>query len=528
MTDSTPPSTRAIPDSLPREPAVGPSTRSAGAIGDDACTTAAYKPLSLLAVAGIALAIPYALFVLVGGLTALYTGSPFLLSGITVIVPLAAAILSLAALVRINRSEGVLGGGRLATWGLRISLLFGLGYWAYFTATVLAVRQQADEVGRNWLQKIVNGRINSAFLMVIDPKNKPPHEDPSNPDDDALRKQLETRFDSGNQSDPRGLLSQFPQHDLVRLLRLMGKDVKIEFVGSTDFEYKDGYTVGLRYRLTGPEGAVNVKMVLQGVDNEEDPGSGRRWFIRLEQTSLDGRPEFTSVGEHKLVVCRTAKLFLQEWLKTLGEGHFDRAFLDTLDAKNYDQGKASLIEVFVPLLASVPLSPSSPSATIASGYANYVVHKDWEKQNLVGFPAFAEGRLVRPDPKGFWAQDDDFRQMILKDVKARFKRPDEDLLPHLKVDQNSFPHLTEEEGKYVLELDATFRLMSKQIMVDVVFVVECEKDVGENGNLYVYKLNSFDLRRAKKVDLASSGTLRKIPLTPPSGQAPEAPGAPPP
>jgi hypothetical protein len=264
------------------------------------------------------------------------------------------------------------------------------------------------------------------------------------------------------------------------------------------------------------------------VDNEEDPGSGRRWFIRLEQTSLDGRPEFTRVGEHKLVVCRTAKLFLQEWLKTLGEGHFDRAFLDTLDAKNYDQGKASLIEVFVPLLASVPLSPSSPSATIASGYANYVVHKDWEKQNLAGFPAFAEGGLIRPDPKGFWAQDDDFRQMVLKDLKARFKRPDEDLLPYLKVDQNSFPHLTEEEGKYVLELDATFRLMSKQIMVDVVFVVECEKDVGENGNLYVYKLNSFDLRRAKKVDLASSGTLRKIPLTPPSGQAPEAPGAPPP
>src|ERR1700737_4887733 len=126
MTDSTPPSTRAIPESLPREPAVGPSPRSAGGLGDDANSTAAYKPLSLLAVAGIALAIPYALFVLVGGVTALYAGSPFLLSGITVIVPLAAAILSLAALVRINRSEGVLGGGRLATWGLRISLLFGL------------------------------------------------------------------------------------------------------------------------------------------------------------------------------------------------------------------------------------------------------------------------------------------------------------------------------------------------------------------------------------------------------------------
>jgi hypothetical protein len=425
-----------------------------------------------------------------------------------------------------------LGGGRLATWGLRISLLFGLGYWAYFTATFLAVRQQADEVGRNWLQKIVSGRISSAFLMVIDPKNKPPHEDPSNPDDEALRKQLETRFNSGNQSDPRGLLSQFPQHDLVRLIRLMGNDVKIEFVGSTDWEYKDGYTVGLRYRLTGPEGAVNVKMVVQGVDNEEDPGSGRRWFVRLEQTSLDGRPEFTSVGEHKMVVCQTAKLFLQEWLKKLGEGHFDRACLDTLDAKTYDQGKASLIETFLPLLASVPLSPSSPPATIASGYANYVTHKDWEKQNLAGFQAFAEGGLVRPDPKGFWAQDDDFRQMVLKDVKAKFKRPDEELvhpqMPNLKVEQNALPLLTEEDGKYVLELDATLRITAKQIMVDAVFVVECDKDLGENGKLYLYKLNSLDLRRAKKVDLASSGTLRKIPITPPSGQAPDAPGMAPP
>ncbi|MFL5241883.1 MAG: hypothetical protein ACJ8FY_07225 [Gemmataceae bacterium] len=531
MTDSTPPSTRARSESLPRERTSASPPRAPGATREEVNPTVAYKPLSLLAVAGMAVAVPYALFLLVGGLTAVYTGSPFLLSGATVIIPLTAAVLSLVALIRVNRSEGVLGGGRLATWGLRISLLFGLGYWAYFLATFLAVRQQADEVGRAWLQKIMEGRINSAFLMAIDPKYKPPREDPSNTNDEALRKQLETRFDGGGQTDPRGgMFSQFPQQNIVRLLQLLGNDAKIEFIGSTDWEYKDGYAVGLRYRVSGQDGAANIKVVVQGVDNEDDPGSGRRWFVVLQQSGLEGQPEMAPAGEHKNMVCQSARLFLQEWLKHLGEGYFGQAYLQTVDANDFDRVKRNLLATYVPLFASVSLNPSSVSApaAIASGCSNYLAHKNWEKQNLPGLESFIEGGLVRPSPKGFSAQDDAFRQMVLKDMKDKFKRPAEELISTMKIQPNVFPIVTENDGKFLIELDVSFRIIEKQIMVDGAFVLECDKDIGENGKLYVYRVKSLDLQKAKKVDFSTSGTLRRIPLNNPGAPAPEAPGAPPP
>src|ERR1700682_2821300 len=117
MPDVNPPTNVAVQKSLPSAPPVPHSSPAGGAIGEGADAGPVYKPLSLLAIVGLGLAVPYALFIIIGAFVAFYSGSPFLLGGVFALAPLAAAILSGAALIRINRSEGVLGGAKLALWG---------------------------------------------------------------------------------------------------------------------------------------------------------------------------------------------------------------------------------------------------------------------------------------------------------------------------------------------------------------------------------------------------------------------------
>ncbi|HEV3235601.1 MAG TPA: hypothetical protein VGZ25_01350 [Gemmataceae bacterium] len=508
MPESIPQSSPSMGESLPHAPAI--TSVSQGERGDSPDTGRVYKPLSLLAIVGFCLALPYALFISAGALIALYVGSPYLLGGLTAILPIAAAVLCGIALVRINRSEGTLGGARLAIWGLRLSLLFGLGYWAYFIATFFAIRQQADEFSQKWLQKIANGQLDSAFLLIIDPKNKPPKENPAYPNDPAIRDQIEKRFNSGGGADPRGMYSRFPEQDIVRFMRLMSKDIKVEFLGSSQLEYKDGYTVGLRYRLVGKEGSVNIKVTVQGVEGDEDSPSGRRWFVRLEQSGIDGKPELNFDGQRKMAICMASKQFLQEWLKYLAEGHYDRAYLDTLDPKDFEQKSVSLFKAYLPLLTTTPTYSNVPAGALASYLTSYLAYNSWEKQAIPDFPKLLKGALIQPSPNGYSIPDKEFGQMVLQDVKERFRHPDQDFVPTLKIDQTTLPLVKEEEDKLLLELDFTMGLMSKRIMVDGVFIVECDKDIGENGKLFHYRLKSIDLRRARTVELG--GNLMKIPL----------------
>src|SRR5262245_8349173 len=114
MPDSIPPFSQSVSETLPHAPATPSMSQTIGKLGDSPDSGPAYKPVSLLAIVGFGLALPYALLISAGALIALYVGSPYLLGGLTAIPPIAAALLCGIALVRINRSEGTLGGARLA------------------------------------------------------------------------------------------------------------------------------------------------------------------------------------------------------------------------------------------------------------------------------------------------------------------------------------------------------------------------------------------------------------------------------
>src|SRR5436309_12808115 len=97
-----------------------------------------YKPLSLLAVAGLSVAVFFTLGVLVSGIVALLKGEPFFLPEWIIVVPVGAAILSGLGLWEVSSSERTRAGAALARWGLWISILVGVGYFTYEGSTGLA------------------------------------------------------------------------------------------------------------------------------------------------------------------------------------------------------------------------------------------------------------------------------------------------------------------------------------------------------------------------------------------------------
>src|SRR5437870_3105325 len=102
-----------------------------------------YRPVSGLAITGLALSILYAGLVLVSALADVVAGSGFFL-GWAVLLAILGAGLSLVALGQIRRSEGTRAGFKVAQWGFWLSLVSALGYNGYVFVTGLAVKAQAN------------------------------------------------------------------------------------------------------------------------------------------------------------------------------------------------------------------------------------------------------------------------------------------------------------------------------------------------------------------------------------------------
>src|SRR5207245_2521956 len=154
--------------------------------------------------------------------------------------------------VQVRRSEGTLGGRKLAVAAASICALVGLVYWSYYLATFLAMRQRADAEGRKFLAEVSKGNLDTGYWYTLDPERRPNL--PANPESDlAFHQMLEVRFNS--LTDPALIrLSGFEQRDEVHVLQQIGKDVQIESLGITSWDFKgEGYILSQAYRLSGPE-----------------------------------------------------------------------------------------------------------------------------------------------------------------------------------------------------------------------------------------------------------------------------------
>src|SRR5262249_22850490 len=171
---------------------------------------------------------------------------------VIVALPAVGAILSLTAILLIGRSEGTLAGVRLAQWGWWLSVVFGLGYAAYYGATRFAVCLKAENFSRVWFDKLTQGKVNDAFVDTLDPALR---QSISREDERAL----EQRFNQPGGTGPKGQLSSFRESDIVRVLQQAGAQAQIEPLGVREWDYKAGaYKVKRVYRIRTEEGVFDT------------------------------------------------------------------------------------------------------------------------------------------------------------------------------------------------------------------------------------------------------------------------------
>lgn len=249
-----------------------------------------YRPLSLMAMAGFALAVVYALVVLVGGAISLMGHIPWLMPYWTFLLPIAALVICRAARSRILNSEGTLSGLAFTTWGSRLAILLSVTYAAYYFATFLAVRGPAINCANEFLQKIKSGQRLQAFLMTLEMPTK-------GKSNDELRNEIETRFNQPSGAPGQGSSGAFTrlcQDRFVRFLEMDGEQVSTVPTGVALWEYTKGaYRVLLNYHVV--TSLVEFDMQVETIGRDPKPGEpkGRQWQVLVNRGFTSIVPDTT-------------------------------------------------------------------------------------------------------------------------------------------------------------------------------------------------------------------------------------------
>jgi hypothetical protein len=307
-----------------------------------------YRPVSGWAIAGLGLSGFFAVFLVVNAIIALVKGTPFLLPSWLLLVAAGGVALSFFARWWIRKSEGTRAGLALTTWGIRLGILFGLGYGAYALATDMAVRRQATEFltepGKGFFAKLKTpGEVNAAFLLT-----RPPD----------LREGV-----NPNQTDTllalyKGALTTFWDSNIVRIAQQGGEKTQIEVVSVKSPEYREGgYWVGVEAQITTPYFALRTPLVVR---SEETP-TGRQWYVDWTKTPGPQDLYVTREGERIENVLRLSHQFASAWANRLLSGGLKpkdfRPRGDGLDLSRVRSAKVS--EVVRQELARL-MDPSAP------------------------------------------------------------------------------------------------------------------------------------------------------------------------
>ncbi len=499
-----------------------------------------YRPLSVPAILGLGLAIGYALLISAGGLIVFYArfprtfgtllvlapllallggalarerraerlgayaglglagllgglgmfslvafsgSNPWLVPGWTLLLPVAAVLTSWMARITIQKSEGTLDGLKLTTWGLALSLVFGLNYAAYYASTFLAVRQQATGFAGEWLDEIKKGDMPRAFLMT-----QPPGARPAGAID---RDTLEITFNAVRPPAEPGAYSGFHGQNFVRFIQVSGAQTEFE-VKNVAVEYaKNAYDVSILYLVKRPSGNFNLAVRLRSFE----PTAGdpvRRWQV-LPNAAIQDVPDPPQLGPDMAKFGSGATVALR-WVEQLNAGQFDRAYLTTLPpAERERQSNALAVGGLLPLIG-----PPPPLAlTLVGG----------EKRR-----DFLAGGLVREDGKyggeTFWSSRKD-RAKVVRAIKNAFhEAPNR---PHFALSQAEMP-LWKQEGKTAqLVLTARTELPEVQdskLAIESGLVLQAE--VGEGGpSPSGWRVVALELRRAHRVTRPAGGPPRR-------------------
>jgi hypothetical protein len=376
----------------------------------------AYRPLSAAAVAGFALGVTYAVVVVVLGAVALMTHKPLFLPAWTFLLPVAAVALGWVGRVQVRRSEGTRSGAGLAEWGVRLGLVVGLGYLAFYVGSYMrVVRVEAQGFTRAWLEDIRSGdqtRLYQAFKDIQDPAKRQ-GDDPSNP---AMMK---ARYGTRGPKTGKSLLQIFEEHNFVRALREGGAECTFECLGVREWDYSQGgYKVGQTYLITAPEGQFEAQIDLLGTEGKEF--KGRQWRV-VWSDRFEFKPLWlTDMGATLEAWRENVPQFAGLWLRARGDATSAAAYLGTLDPPERHRAVGRLTLAALANLGAGPqgLTPAASAARLLPLSEADAVQDVF----LPGRRALAKGGIVVADPKEFEASDD-VRDEIIRLVKDNFQNP---------------------------------------------------------------------------------------------------------
>lgn len=451
-----------------------------------------YQPLSLLAVAGFGLALLYAVVVLLGFVSSVLIGSPWLMPIWTMVFPVLAGTLSLTARGRILRSEGTLAGLALARWGATLSLLAALIYASHSIATYIYLKREAESFTRQWFAHLTEGKVDEAFVLTLPPANRPPL-------GTSLRDTIENRFNTPGENSRRGLYSEFTLADWFRLIRIGGTQTEIQMLGLGQRDYaRGGYQVEPRFRVTTPDCIFEIVVPVHGLKSQTKESQGREWQVIRERVEIVRR-ESTGRGLVLFQLGPQAQGFAHEWIELLRKGGVEAAYLNTREPEKRVELDQVLRQRIRFMYASAPLTAAgNPMAGVSAVAAYLSVPREL---GLPGYTEFAAGSLVSENLQDFWPADEKTRTEILAEVRRLFQQPGDMLGPAIDRENVLLIPWVVRERTLEFRQDVTLTI-GRKYRVDGWLVLTCDAsalDAKEGDPPPAWRVAGLELVRAREI-----------------------------
>lgn len=473
-----------------------------------------YRPLSSFNIAAFGIAAVYTAIVILCAIVAAIERKPLLMGGWSAMFPILAIVLAAVGWFQIQASEGTRTGKSLAIWAITLSIVVSLGYWAYYTATYFVVRGQAYAFCQQYFDKIKEGKLESAFLMTVVPKQRPPREDA------GLRDAIEHRFNMEPPGQGRpgggGYFNIFKEHMLTHVIVQGGKDAEIQPMGVASWEFAGGgggYVVHARYRVTTPDMTYDALVAVKSTEPQGKEAKGRQWNISLPETTNDAQNHLTPSDEGRKVLAlqRSAGKFLREWqarLRTMQQAEHVECYLATLDPAERASVAAAYKKSLTPAAAALS---GFAAADGWSGFAAACGATFATEAHLPGYAAFAGGEFVQP-AADFWARDEELREKALAGARQLFHTTADFPLGVMHIDPNKIAYWSRGKDKVQFRHHVQLRTRTLVPSIEGEILSECPASVLENGptpdcwRVVGIKLNSL---RATSQGAPASGSGRQ-------------------
>jgi hypothetical protein len=409
-----------------------------------------YQKLSLLALASFLIAALSTLVLVVLAIASFRSQSPLFLPAWLQAVPVIGAILALVSLVIIRRSEGILAGRRLAVAALWSCTLVCLAYWAYYSATYLAIRQQSDDFVENWIKKIAAGKSVVAFLDTLPPAARQTI-DPDN------TKAIEIRFGLGGVSPAqKSTLDVFRENELVRLVNDSGDAVRVTPLGIRKWEYDKGVFRLIRsYQVAVPEATITADIETRGGLSETHEFSGRQWQLEIPAAESIRGLEISDRGRNLRTLVQEASRVVEKWWSYLGKRDFLNAYLASREKVDRPRLRTQYVSCLLMSAMSAGTAPAVAMPGVCLARWTPAVDGRFACSLLPGYyEDFSKAHIF--DTESLMTDNRQMREIILGNIRyltgsaseSMFSVPDP-----ATAKLSSRQHWKVENGKIVLPID---------------------------------------------------------------------------